>query len=204
MEPEGRSGGLALFYLDSFDVTVLYSNNRMIDIEATIEGHKVYITFIYGDPVVECRKYVWERLTRMSTNRSGAWFMCGDFNEIKGNHEKKGGRKRPETSFLPFRMMLADCGMIEFPYKGNHMSWVGYRSSGKVQFRLDRAVGNEEWHHLFSHTNVEYLKLWGPDHRPVLIRIQSREVRRRKSFKFDRRWLLKDGLKEAIEEGWGP
>ena len=55
MEPEGRSGGLALFYLDSFDVTVLYSNNRMIDIEATIEGHKVYITFIYGDPVVEYR-----------------------------------------------------------------------------------------------------------------------------------------------------
>ena len=205
MEPEGRSGGLALFYMDSYDVSILYYDKCMIDITATIEGHKVYMTFIYGDPVVECREYVWERLTRMSTNRSGAWFMSGDFNEIKGNHEKKGGgRKRPETSFLPFRIMLADCGMIEFPYKFNHMSWVGYRSSGKVQCRLDRAVGNEEWHHLFSHTNVEYLKLWGPDHRPVLIRIQSREVRRRKSFKFDRRWLLKDGLKEAIEEGWGP
>lgn len=51
---------------------------------------------------------------------------------------------------------------------------------------------------------MEYLKLWGSDHRPVLTRIQSREVRLRKSFKFDRRWLLKDGLKEAIEEGWGP
>ena len=49
VEPEGRSGGLALFYLDSFDVTVLFSNNRMIDIEATIEGHKVYITFVYGN-----------------------------------------------------------------------------------------------------------------------------------------------------------
>ena len=58
MEPEGRSGGLALFYLDSFDVIVLFSNNRMIDIEATIEGHKVYITFVYGDPVVEYRENV--------------------------------------------------------------------------------------------------------------------------------------------------
>ena len=101
--------------------------------------------------------------------------------------------------FYPSATMLADCGMIEFPYKGNRL----YRSSGKVRCRLDRAVGNEEWHHLFSHTNVEYLKLWGSDHRPVLTRIQSREVRLRKSFKFDRRWLLKDGLKEAIEEGWG-
>lgn len=44
VEPEGRSGGLALFYLDSFEVTILFSNDRMIDIEATIAGNKVYIT----------------------------------------------------------------------------------------------------------------------------------------------------------------
>lgn len=185
-------------------MSVLYYDNRMIDISATIEGHEVFLTFVYGDPVVECREYVWERLTRMSTTRSGAWYMCGDFNEIVGNHEKKGGRKRPENSFIPFRLMLANCGMIEFPFRGNKMSWVGYRSTGKVQCRLDRAVGNEEWHHLFSHTNVEYLKLWGSDHRPVLTRIQSNNVRRRKSFMFDRRWLSKDGIKEAIEDGWGP
>ena len=100
--------------------------------------------------------------------------------------------------------MLADCGMVEFPYKGNPMSWMGYRSSGKVQCRLNRAIGNEEWHHLFFHTNAEYLKLWGSDHGPILIRTQSQTVRLRRSFKFDRRWLDKDGLKEAIEEGWGP
>ena len=62
MEPEGRSGGLSLFYLDSFDVTILFSNNRMIDIETTIEGHKVYITFVYGDPVINYRKNIWETL----------------------------------------------------------------------------------------------------------------------------------------------
>ena len=93
VEPEGRSGGVALFYLDSFDVTVLYSNNRMIDIEATIEGHKVFITFVYGDPVVEYRDNVWECLTRMSLTRTGPWLMLGDFNEITSNREKKGGRK---------------------------------------------------------------------------------------------------------------
>lgn len=95
MEPESTSGGLALFYLDSFDVTVLYSNNRMIDIEATIEGHKVYITFVYGDLVIKYRENVWERLTRISLTRSGPWLMLGDFNEITCHREKKGGRQRP-------------------------------------------------------------------------------------------------------------
>lgn len=105
----------------------------MIDISAMIEGNKMFMTFVYGDPVTECREYVWERLTRMSTTTTGAWLMCGDFNEIVSNHEKRGGQKRPETSFLPFKLMLNNCGMIEFPYKGNSMSWIGYRSSGKVQ-----------------------------------------------------------------------
>lgn len=189
--------------MDSYDVSILYFDKRMIDISAMIEGHKVHITFVYGDPVIECRDNVWERLTRMSTSRKGAWPMSGDFNEITWNHEKQGGRKRPETSFLSFKAMLANCGMVEFPHKENQLSWMGYRSSGKVQCRLDRSVGNEDWHQDFSHTKVEYLKLWGSDHRPVLTRVQSREVRIRRSFKFDRRWLHKEGLKDAVEEGWG-
>lgn len=49
VEPEGISGELALFYLNSLEVEIVFSNNRMIDIVATIEGHKVFITFVYGD-----------------------------------------------------------------------------------------------------------------------------------------------------------
>ena len=37
MEPKGRSGGLALFYIDSYGVSILYFDKRMIDIAATIE-----------------------------------------------------------------------------------------------------------------------------------------------------------------------
>ena len=43
--------------------------------------------------------------------------MSGDFNEIIGNHEKKGGRKRPETSFMAFKSMLADSGMVDSQYR---------------------------------------------------------------------------------------
>ncbi|CAA7048871.1 unnamed protein product [Microthlaspi erraticum] len=98
--------------------------------------------------------------------------------------------------------MLDNCGMIDFPFKCNSLSWVGYRKNGKVQCRLDRAIGNGEWHHLFSHTNVEYLKLWGSDHRPILARILSKTTRVQRGFKFDKRWLDKDGLKETIVDSW--
>ena len=82
VEPRGRSGGLTLFYMDDPSVTILYADAHMIDIEIRFEGHSIFMTFVYGDPVVRHRDLVWERLSRMSTNRSEAWFMIGDFNEI--------------------------------------------------------------------------------------------------------------------------
>lgn len=144
VEPRGRSGGLALFYMDHPSVTILYAEAHIIDIETRFEGHDIFMTFVYVDPVVRHRDLVWERLSRMSTTRSKAWFMIEDFNEITGNHEKRGGMRHLESSFLPFRTMLENCGMLDFPYKGNSFSWVGKRRSGKVKCKLDRAVTNEE------------------------------------------------------------
>ena len=128
--------------------------------------------------------------------------MLSDFNEITSNLEKKGGRKRPDSSFLPFKNMLANCGMIDFPYKGNPLSWVGNRASGKVQCWLERAVGNEDWHHNFSHSNVEYLRLWGSDHRPIVTRFLSTKKQGKRAFKFDKRWLGKNGFRDSILQGW--
>ena len=49
--------------------------------------------FVYGDPVLEHREHVCERLTRFSTTRNGLWLMIGDFNEINSHNEKTGGRQ---------------------------------------------------------------------------------------------------------------
>ena len=60
----GRSGGLALFYNNEYQAKILYSSNRMIDIEAVVNGKQVFLTFVYGEPVKKLREQVWERLTR--------------------------------------------------------------------------------------------------------------------------------------------
>ncbi|XP_023644536.1 uncharacterized protein LOC111832445 [Capsella rubella] len=203
VEPVGTSGGLALLYSNDFPVKFLLLDDRLIDIETIINGNRVFMTFIYGDPVVSNREYVWERLMRIGVVRSEPWFIIGDFNEIIGNHEKKGGKKRSETSFLPFRAMIDSCGLIDFPFQGNQFSWIGHRTNGTIRCRLDRAMGNEEWHNLFSHTNVEYLKMWGSDHRPLLASLLSKPKKMRRKFMFDKRWIDKPGLSKAVLEGWG-
>ena len=91
VDPVGASGGLALFYNNEYQVDILYTSNRMIDVETLALGKKVYMTFVYGEPVQQLRDQVWERLTRYGLARSEPWFIIGDLNEITGNHEKDGG-----------------------------------------------------------------------------------------------------------------
>lgn len=129
--------------------------------------------------------------------------MVGDFDEITSNLEKKRRQETPRFFLSNFKNMISACGMIEFHHSGIFFSWAGRRKSGRVQCRLDRALGNEDWHQVFSHTDVEYLLRWGSDHRPVLVKIKSKEAGGRRGFKFDKRWLGKEGLYETVKQGWG-
>ena len=206
MDPVGKSRGLALFYNNDYQVKVLYSSNRMIDVEAEILGKMVYLTFVYGDPVQKMREQVWERLTRYGLSRSEPWFIIGDLNEITGNHEKDGGSIRSADSFIPFNNMIRNSGLLEFPARGNKMSWQGRRGKGKgavlVKCRLDRALANEEWHTLFPCSFTEYLRMVASDHRPVVAYLEDKIPRRKGQFRFDKRWIGQEGLMESIIMGW--
>ena len=148
VDPNGRSGGLALLYNNEYQVKILYSSNRMIDVEAVVKGKQVFLTFVYGEPVQKLREQVWERLTRYGLSRSEPWFIIGDLNEITGNHEKDGGALRCATSSIPFNNMIRNSGLLEFQARGNKFSWQGKWGKGKgavtVRCRLDRALANEE------------------------------------------------------------
>ena len=152
------------------------------------------------------REHVWERLTRYGLARTEPWFIIGDLNEITGNHEKDGGAVRSADSFVPFNNMIRNSGLIEFPAKGNKMSWQGRRGKGKgavtVRCRLDRALANEEWHTLFPCSYTEYLGLVGSDHRPVVAYLEDKVIKKKGQFRFDKRWLGQEGLIESITLGW--
>lgn len=140
VEPRGSSGGLALFYNNDLNVNLLFTNNRMIDVEAEGMGKKKFMTFVYGDLVQKFRRQVWERLTRYGLQRTEPWFIIGDLNEITGNHEKQGGTSRNAGTFLAFNNMIRDCGLNEFPALGNVLSWQGRRGKEMLCCRLDRAL----------------------------------------------------------------
>lgn len=84
----------------------------MIDVEAVILGKKIFMTFVYGEPVQKLQEQVLERLTWYGISMSEPWFIIGALNEITWNHEKQGGALRHAESFFIFNNMIRNCGLL--------------------------------------------------------------------------------------------
>lgn len=87
--------------------------------------------------------------------------------------------------------MIRNSGLLEFPARGNKISWQGRRGKGKgavtVRCQLDRALANEELHTLFSCSYTEYLGMVSSDHRPVVAYVEDKVIKRKGQFRFDKR-----------------
>lgn len=80
VDPQGRSGGLALYYDSSLKVEILSSSNIIIDVATEYKGKRIFLSFVYGEPNQSLRDPIWERLTRMGIVRDEPWFIIGDLN----------------------------------------------------------------------------------------------------------------------------
>ncbi|KAL1194356.1 hypothetical protein V5N11_017825 [Cardamine amara subsp. amara] len=176
VDPEGMSGGLALFWKAAYKVDVLHSDKRIIKVN--LGSLVFFISFVYGDPARQLRQVIWDKVTEIGSTRTDAWLVIGDLNELTDNSKKLGGPLREEASFLPFRNMISDCGLREVPSCGNKFSWAGERNNMRIQCRLDRALGNTDWFQLLPRVHGEYLERIGSDHRPIMMRFANDNLSR--------------------------
>ncbi|KAL0848127.1 hypothetical protein Bca101_021374 [Brassica carinata] len=202
VEPVGKSGGLAVFWKNSCRVEVLQSNRRLMDLKVTWKDKTFFLTGVYGEPVKGNRNSVWERLTRIGVDRREPWFLTGDFNEIVDQSEKQGGALKRNEESSEFRQMIKNCGLWEIQHKGFKLSWHGIRNNELVQCRLDRSIANQAWLNLFPQASARYLSKGCSDHSPVMSFLDGVEWRRRATFRYDQRWIKREGFTDTVKYSW--
>lgn len=203
VEPVGLSGGLAVMWKNCYSVAVLQQDKRIIDLQVGMGSMTFYLTCVYGDPVRERRQAVWERLCDIGLIRDDPWMLVGDFNELLSNDEKLGGAVRHDSTFWDFRNLVENCKTRDMRSSGNPLSWAGKRENDWVQCRLDRCFGNDAWYQLFPRSHVEYMAMYGSDHRPLRIGFALEgEGNSRGRFYFDNRMVGKKGVEDAVRKGW--
>lgn len=157
VDPVNTAGGLAFFEKNNVDVHILYANNNILDVQILYDDKQLYLSCVYGNPIISLRHIVWEHITRFGVNRKSSWCVFGDFNDILNNSEKTSGPRRSDNSFLPFASMIDSCDMIELLGIGNRLAWGGKRRNLWIQSKLDRAFGNKEWFKQFPASNQAFL-----------------------------------------------
>ncbi|XP_010513002.1 PREDICTED: uncharacterized protein LOC104788940 [Camelina sativa] len=202
VSPLGIGGGLAMLWMKTVSVCFYDVNKRIIDCKINNKDVSFYFSCVYGHPIRKLRHHLWERLQRISINRNGPWLMCGDFNEILHNSEKRGGRVRENWSFTDFRNMVNICKVSDLPFKGSNMTWSGKRRKHRVHCWLDRALANDQWKATFLASEVEYLEMVESDHRPAIIKIKRTTDRGMKPFQFDTRLCKIQEFQDVVQQSW--
>lgn len=202
VEPVGLSGGLALLWSQKVCLEVKYADKNLIDVAVVYDGKRFFISFVYGEPDHFGKEKVWERIMRLGVQRRECWSMVGDFNEILHNKEKSGGPLRSERSFEDFRNCLDVCEMVELCGVGDSFTWAGKRWQKYVQCKLDRCFGNKEWKRVFPLAVQVFLERLGSDHKPVLVKLFGQNDSRRGSFRFDKRIVGRQKVRECIDSAW--
>lgn len=96
VEPQGKSGGIAMFWQDAEKVRLLSFSKNHIDISINMRDNKEWrLTGIYGEPSRTQRFKTWELLRNLSRDANLPWCLIGDFNNVTSQADKRGGAAYP-------------------------------------------------------------------------------------------------------------
>ena len=165
---------------------------------------------MYGNPDTTLRTQFWDLLKRLGDSQSLPWLCGGDLNEILFDHEKRGGGGRDFYLLRNFREALEYCNLADLGFRGPKFTWCRGNSNSPpnstfIQEQLDRMLGNSGWSDWFPNSIVHHLRLWGSDHRPLLVevlkdgKVSSLGNRlRRGRFHFEETWADEPECRDTI------
>ncbi|KAL9673790.1 hypothetical protein QQ045_030052 [Rhodiola kirilowii] len=108
------------------------------------------------------------------------WVVTGDFNKILHSSEIARRRSRDKYRMRRFRKTLLNCSLKDIGYSGPSFTFLNRRKGEEeTRIRLDRVLANEGW--MRNYLKAKVLNGWElhSDHRPVILSLEEREVKKR-------------------------
>ncbi|CAL1370678.1 unnamed protein product [Linum trigynum] len=166
----GFSGGIWLLWNSSCN-TVEEKDRSFQHLHVSVEQGttKWMSTAVYGNPALIQRRGLWNSLRDIAEDISDPWLVAGDFNSILYASEKSGGAPFDASRVRDFQDCVLDAGLIDLGFSGPPFTWF---HAGKKE-RIDQGMVNAAWHSAFPESLVQHLPKIKPDHRPLLVHMNS-------------------------------
>ncbi|WCJ43864.1 hypothetical protein M5689_024573 [Euphorbia peplus] len=183
------------------NIVQVITNAQHITLDVNISTTTYRFSFVYGKVSHVERCFLWSDLSNSAGNFTGPWSIMGDFNAMRGAHEKTGGPPL-NISCREFNSFLDNCDMTEIDTKGPFFTWTnGRHGRAHVECKLDRVVGNFSFHVSWSKISSVALPRHSSDHSPLILQFEN-NLRMVSRFRFHNMWLTDARLKEVVEFSW--
>ncbi|GAU39667.1 hypothetical protein TSUD_60340 [Trifolium subterraneum] len=208
-EGRERAGGVALFWNDQFNISILsFSLNHIHGrIEGENGGEPWFVTGVYGFPDERRKKDTWSLINIFADLATNLWLCVGDPNDTLSAAEKKGGISRTFDQLTVDRDITLACGQLDLGFIGYSFTWSNGREGVEnVKCRLDRALTSQRFISEHSPIKVMHLPRYGSDHSAISITLNdvcsNISKKRVYLFRFEERWYKDNRCEQLVHTTW--
>ncbi|XP_059658614.1 uncharacterized protein LOC132304932 [Cornus florida] len=188
------------------EVTIIISKHHMILLQVVIRGTvtKFFISFVYAKNTDGERKQLWKDLEDSVQWIDGPWLLLGDWNVVRYNNEKKGGRRHAPRVFASFNNTIDKLYLTNMPTANSVFTWCNKRySNRRIYAKLDKGLMNEDWALTYPDLYVLLTPPLTSDHWGLCVKVPVNIASGPKPFRFLLIWNKQPVVKDLVAASWG-
>ncbi|XP_057789577.1 uncharacterized protein LOC131006422 [Salvia miltiorrhiza] len=179
---------------------VVFSSEQAIVSDCSWQNINFRVALVHGANDAILRRTLWCDLLRFV---DGQTIFIGDFNAVKGAHERLSSVMPSRTSCLDFCRFIDDTSFLEPNSTGLQFSWSGRRFLHEhVESLLDRALISPTFSDLWSSITTQVLPRTSSDHSPIVLRCTQPITPGKKSFRFLNMWISHPDFLDIVGASW--
>lgn len=162
-DSEDLSGGIAILWQNSLQVSLISSNSQELHIKIHVNPSSLSFAFstIYSRPYKDDFTQLWHNLQVFSKFFTTPLLVGGDFNQIYEPNKTKKGQTCESLCIDSFNSFIDACNLFDLGFTGPMFTW-----NQLIQERLDKFLMNQHWLDIFPNAHVFHLTRFHSDHCP--------------------------------------
>ncbi|XP_059629660.1 uncharacterized protein LOC132272550 [Cornus florida] len=180
---------------------------KEIEVDSSVEitgtVSRFFVTFVYANNTARERTDLCKSLMESLPLINGPWMLIGDWNIVRCNSEKLGGRYHSPRVFAEFNHTIDSLCLTDIPVTNGTYTWFNNRFlNRRIYARLDRGLMNEEWDQTYPNAQIVLTPPLTSDQWGLILHLPMKIADGPKPFRFLTVWNKEIAVKDIISDVW--